>query len=63
MLGKIKNWCERISEYILKYQMFPILRVKKRQRLPAWGRKNDMPIKGKRKHKEEPMAPLHEFSV
>ena len=59
---KKKNWCERISKYILKYQMFPILRVKRRLRLSPWGRKNEMPFKGERKQKKELMAPLHEFS-
>lgn len=38
--------------------MFPILRVKKRWRLPTRGRKNEVPVKGRRKLKEEADDPM-----
>lgn len=33
--------------------MFPILKVKKKQRLPTWGRKNEVLVKGRGTLKEE----------
>lgn len=38
--------------------MFPILRVKKRRRPPTWGRKNEVPVKERRKLKEEADDPI-----
>lgn len=38
--------------------MSPILRVEKRWRLPTWGRKNEVPVKGRRKPKEEADDPI-----
>lgn len=48
ILRKRKPWCERISKYILWYQMFPILRIKERQRLPTWGTKKKVELEKER---------------
>lgn len=60
MLGKIINWCKRISN-VLRYHMFPILIVNKWQRPPTWEGRMKRQWRGKESRKKRPIAPLHEF--